>query len=515
MTKRLKPVGTSLRQFTATILRDVGLLLHIPGIMALLSLPVCLLAGEFYAVGPFLLAAGLSFAIGQGLYRGFQQAGQAKLRHAVITVALGWGLIPFLGAVPILGMATASQAEPSVVLNYLTEPLNALFEAFSGFTSTGLTVVLDASQIPHSLQWWRSFMEWIGGVGVIVLMVSVLEPSTDPYQLYSFEGRQKLIGLTLRETAQSIWWIYCIYTLGSIILFRILGMSWWPALNHGMTAISTGGFSITGDSIQPYSPTIQIGVIAVMVMGAISFQVHARLLRQRRFRLLWQDAQHRLLWLLLGFGGVLLVLEKSLFIDRITGLQVLFQWTSALTTCGFAVADESSWSISSKLLLTIAMLFGGAAGSTTGGLKLKRVASLFKGISWRFQRLALLPHQMMRHQLQGDVITESEANRRVEAASVLGVLWVSLIVLGVVILLHVEPYQYTLADTLFEAASAMGSAGLSVGITHPELNPIGRVVLILFMWMGRLEIIPVLALIVWPATLLKRRISRLWHALSN
>jgi len=492
----------------ATVLRDVGILFHIPGVMALCSLPICLIAGEAYAILPFLLMSGLSIGIGQALYRFFKNAKQAQLRHALITVALGWGLIPFLGAIPIIGIAMSTQAEPTLSLSYFKEPLNALFEAFSGFTSTGLSMAVNAAELPQSLQWWRSLMEWVGGVGVIVLMISVLEPSTDPYQLYSFEGRQKMIGLTLRSTTRNIWWIYCVYTVGGIFLLRILGMDWWGALNHGMTAISTGGFSITGDSMAAYGSAVQIGIIVIMILGAISFRVHSKLLRQKRLSVLWKDDQHRLLWLLLGFGGLLLLGERFLFLKQITGLQVFFQWTSALTTCGFAVTDEKGWSITSKLLLAIAMVFGGASGSTAGGLKLNRVDSLLRAISWRFQRLSLLPHQMMRYRLQQDLITEAEANRRIESAAVLGVLWITLIISGVMVLLHVASPRYTLADTLFEAASALGSAGLSVGITHPQLSWVGKVVLILFMWMGRLEIIPVLALLIWPITMLNRSLGQ-------
>lgn len=147
--------------------------------------------------------------------------------------------------------------------------------------------------------------------------------------------------------------------------------------------------------------------------------------------------------------------------------------------------------------------------STVGGLKLSRVTSLGQGILWRFQRLSLLPHQMMRYKLDGKVITEAEANRRVESAAVLAVLWLSLLLMGVLVLLHVKPYEYSLADTLFEAASALGSAGISIGMTNPDLPRTGKVVLMLFMWMGRLEIIPVLALLVWPLMTLKRVITRL------
>ncbi|MEL6319869.1 MAG: potassium transporter TrkG, partial [Cyanobacteria bacterium J06626_14] len=171
--------------------------------------------------------------------------------------------------------------------------------------------------------------------------------------------------------------------------------------------------------------------------------------------------------------------------------------------------DIQSWSTTNKLLLSLAMVFGGAAGSTVGGLKLSRIASLWQGVMWRFQRLSLLPHQMMRYKLDGEVITEAEANRRVESATVLAVLWLSSLFIAVLLLIHVQPYQYTLADTLFEAASALGSAGLSVGITHPELPQLGKIVLIVLMWMGRLEIIPVLALLIWPLMNLKRTLGRL------
>lgn len=498
--------GADFWRYTQTVLRDIGLLLHIPGLMALISLPICWLAGEGYATGPFLLTALVSIGLGQGLYRLFKGSVEAQLRHAVVIVALSWGLIPFLGAIPLWGVALTGLDIPSITLDHFQDPINALFEAFSGFTSAGLTMALDSGQLPYCLQWWRSFMQWIGGVGVIVLVISVLEPSTDPYQLYNFEGRQRLIGLTLRETVRRIWWIYGLYTIGAIFLFRIAGMPWWAALNHAMSAIATGGFAITGNSMSAYGPPVQIAVIVVMILGAISFTIHAQVIRQRRVSALWKDSQHRLLWLLLGFGGLAVLFEKYWFVDRLSGLEVIFQWVSALTTCGFSSADIGSWSPTNKMLLSVAMIFGGAAGSTVGGLKLQRVASLFQGIIWRFQRLALQPHQMMRYELDGEVITEAEANRRVESAAVLGVLWVTAIFVGVVILRHVEPYRYTLADILFEVASALGSAGLSAGLTGPEMPQMGKIMLMVFMWMGRLEIIPVLALLIWPLNTLRRNV---------
>ncbi len=135
---------------------------------------------------------------------------------------------------------------------------NAAFEAFSGFTSTGLTVTLHENELPHSLQWWRSLTEWIGGVGMIVLVLSILEPSKDADQLYKAEARQQRIALTVTATVRRIWWIYLIYTGLSILLLYIAGMPLWDAINHGFIGISTGGFSIRDHSLGSYSPVIQL-----------------------------------------------------------------------------------------------------------------------------------------------------------------------------------------------------------------------------------------------------------------
>lgn len=220
------PVALSTPPSIKTVLRDVGILLHIPGLMALITLPLCVLANELYAIGPFVLTAIVALGIGQLLCRVGSKAGRSNLRFALITVALSWILIPCLGAIPFgfiaLHLAQTNAASPTVLA--FQDPWNALFEAVSGFTSTGLSVTLRPTELPYSLQWWRSFMEWIGGIGVIVLVLAILEPSTDAYQLYTAEGRQKLIGLTVRETVRKIWWIYLIYTVLTIAWFYWMGM---------------------------------------------------------------------------------------------------------------------------------------------------------------------------------------------------------------------------------------------------------------------------------------------------
>ena len=485
-----------------TVLRDLGLLLHIPVVMAIISVAVCLLAQENYALLPLFTCAISSLVVGQLLYRlsGSKNKGSSRIPYAMTTAALGWLLLPLFGAIPILMTANAPDIAPdfSTTMLRFQNPLNAMFEAYSGFTTTGLSMATNYSEIPHTLQWWRSLMQWIGGVGVIALVISILEPAAEPDKLYNAEGRSQRIGLTLSQTVKRIWWIYIIYTIAGIFLFRIVGMSWWEALNHGMTGIATGGFSVTGDSIGGYDLGVKLAVIVVMTLGAISFSVHYQFLRQRKLSAFWSDNQHQALWIFLIVGSLLLWIFNRLAFRDIPAIDIIFQWSSALGTCGFSTASVTSWDGGAKLLMTLAMLIGGAAGSTAGGIKLSRFVIIFKAVVWRFRRIALLPHELMRYELNGEILTESEANRRVEAAAVLAILWTTIVLSGIFILQTLHLPTYGLIDVIFEVASATSGVGISTGITHPDLPWIGKLTLISLMWLGRLEIIPALLLLSLP-----------------
>ena len=173
--------------------------------------------------------------------------------------------------------------------------------------------------------------------------------------------------------------------------------------------------------------------------------------------------------------------------------------------CGFGTVSVESWDGGAKLLMTLAMLVGGAAGSTAGGIKLSRFVTIFKAIIWRFRRIALLPHEMMRYELDGQIITEAEANRRVEAAAVLAILWLSIVTIGIFILQYLKLPTFNLIDAIFEAASATSGVGISTGITRPDLPWLGKLTLICLMWSGRLEVISVLLLFSLPIKHFSRR----------
>ena len=490
----------------AVISRDLSQFVLVPAGMALLSLPVCVISQEWFAIAPFiitLLTAGTLSLLLRALGKTTQAP--ASLQQTFVSVALGWLLVATIGALPLwLTAIKMGPDAPPTVANF-SNGLNALFEGFSGFTSAGLSMAIQPSQLPASLQWWRSFMQWVGGVGVIVLAIALVEPTQAQYILYEAEGRQARLRLTITRTVRRIWTIYIGYTTIGILLFRLSGMSWWAALNHAMCAIATGGFSITDSSMAAYGAATKLSIMIVMICGAISFSVHDQVILRRQMSAIWKDHQHRFLLGILITGSAVISAEYYRFTGQFNWIDSSFQWVSALTTCGFATQSVQFWSSSNKIWLSIAMIIGGAAGSTVGGIKLERIMALWEALCWRFRRTTLSPRQMALRRINGQLLTPDQASRQIEDATAIALLWLISIVVSVLILIPLVPAEYDLSDVLFEASSALGAAGLSVGITGPTLSWAGKSLLIFLMWMGRLEIIPVLMLLYAPWQYLFRR----------
>jgi trk system potassium uptake protein TrkH len=407
-------------EYAKTILRDLGVAIHIPGIMALISIPICLPLGERFMIPAFAACAGVSLVLGQGLYRSFRSAGAMRVRHAMDTAVLAWITISFLGMLPfILGAFWAPGWAANETLLAFQDPWNALFESVSGFTSTGLTVTLKPEELPHALQWWRSFMQWIGAVGVIVLMLSVFHPSGDAQRLFLAEAREKTIVPGIAETVRTIWWIYLLFTVLAVFGLRIAGMNWWHALNYGLTGIATGGFGATDDNIGDFGVAPRLVLLVIIVIGAISFASHYKLLVKGEIRVLWKDRESRLLFALLLAGAVFVTLEVWWFTGQPQWLEGAFHWASALCTAGFQTTDFSDWSTTARLLLIAGMAIGGVAGSTAGGLKLYRISILTEGASERISRMARQPWRLTEHEALGSDEEAIRRRRALEVASIL------------------------------------------------------------------------------------------------
>ncbi len=463
------------------------------GLMTALSVPVAAWFGEWSAIWPFLLTSLVAAVLGACLYFPCRRAGDVGLHHALVIAASGWVLVALLGALPfhLMSVWTTGAALPYADFGA------AFFEAMSGFTSTGLTMATRPDLLPHSLQWWRSFTEWIGGVGVIVLMLTLIAgPGRATMTLYLAEARTEKIHPSVVSTVRTIWWIFFLFTGGSILALWLAGMPVWEAINHGMTGIATGGFTLWPDSIGHYnSVAIEILLLVIMVAGSVSFAVHYRALRYGP-GLYMRDVQTKWFLAFLGIGALLVSLEALLRAPVSSALRHgTFQYFSAMTCTGFQSTASAYWSDTAKLMLAVGMVIGGAAGSTTGGIKVMRYVLLLKGVGWKLRKTLKPPDAIVPFRIGSKVFPEEEAWRRLEEASTIAFLWLVFLLVGILALAVLVGHEYGLADVIFEVASAQGNVGLSTGITHPDMPTAAKLVLSFSMWVGRLEIIPVIMLL--------------------
>jgi trk system potassium uptake protein TrkH len=468
------------------VLKDLGSILSVVGLLMLVLIVVSGIFKEFFVLDVLLLTAFATLGLGLALRYSCRNEKEPELKHAMITAALAWLIVPAVSSLLFVFIEGMS-------------PLDSFFEGMSGWTGTGLTMVAHPSSLTHTMQFWRSTMQWVGGVGVIVLMVSILaRPGTGAFLLYKAEAREKKIRPSVVSTVRIIWWIYLLLTTIGIALFYFAGMSPWEAINHAMTGIGTGGFSITDSSMAFYNnPMIEVAIIPIMILGAIPFLIHYKLLKGN-VKAFLNDMQCRALFVILLILFLLLFIENY-FVSYGTLLDALryssFQIVSGLTCTGFQTTDVHLWSGRALTIVWIAMLIGGGAGSTAGGIKLIRAVIVWKGANWSLTK-SFLPKRAIKTIRFGDkFLEEEELNSIGSEANLIIILWILFLLVGVGVLSYVGTPGYTLDEVIFEVVSAQSNVGLSTGITNAGLSGVGKVMLILNMWIGRLEIIPVLMLL--------------------
>ena len=289
---------------------------------------------------------------------------------------------------------------------------------------------------------------------------------------------------------------FTVFTLFAIILLWAAGMPVWHAINHGMTGLSTGGFSVTDNSIASYETlAIRFALLPIMLVGAIPLPVYYLLL-ERNFEGFRNDLQTRWLALMTAVGSVLLaplLFMTDTYLPTVdAGVVAAFQFVSAITCTGFSTATNTGtvWPPITILTLTVAMIVGGAERSTASGIKVVRVVSLSKGIQERIKEP--FPGTDTSREIE---IFDEHVSANYYNASIVLILWLTYLLAGVFALLVVlPPASASLQNVVFEVASAQGNVGLSSGITSPDLSTSAKLTLMLNMWVGRLTIIPVLIL---------------------
>jgi len=431
----------------------------------------------------FLVPALASIAIGEVCIRKFKRTA-IDTSEAMVVAALGWLILAAVGAIPFILAYYFSDSDVGLL------PLDAFFESMSGYTATGLTMIADVESYPDSFLLWRSITQWIGGVGVIVLFLSVMthQAGTVAHKLYSAEGRTDKIAPSVVRTTQRIWGIYALYTFIGVLLLSLAGMPVFDSLNHSMTALATGGFSVMNDSIMGYENGVfEFIIIILMVLGGIPFILHYRLL-QGNLRRFVSNIENKTMLVVTVVAVVLMTINEGQLEElRYTSFQAI----SALTGTGFSSANVSELGDFSKFVLTILMVFGGGYGSTSSALKLMRISIIFYAVWWQIKRTTAPRSAVIPFRLGGTIYKPKE----VMNAALYGVLYIFILMIGA---LAFMAHGNSVADSLFEVASALGNVGLSVGITGEGLSTDLKIILILEMWVGRLEIFPVLMLILSP-----------------
>ncbi|RUO42101.1 potassium transporter [Pseudidiomarina aestuarii] len=359
------------------ILRILGLLICLFSITLLPPAAIALIYEDGGGVA-FMLAFAVSIFIGFMVwYPNRSERSDLKARDGFLLTVLFWTV---LGAVGVLPFLFTEEVPLSIT--------DAAFESFSGLTTTGATILTGIEHLPHSVLYYRQQLQWLGGMGIIVLAVAILPMlGIGGMQLYRAEipGPLKDAKMTPRiaDTAKHLWYIYVALTVACAVAYKIAGMNWFDAVSHSFSTIAVGGFS-TYDASMGYfgSSTINIICVVFLLLSSLNFAVHYAAITGRTLRSYFVDPEVRaflLIQLALLFIVFATVLTHKIFADTGTAFnQALFQSVSISTTAGFATTDFSAWPLFLPILLIFASFIGGCASSTAGGLKVVRVVLLYR-----------------------------------------------------------------------------------------------------------------------------------------
>lgn len=502
--------------------KQLASLLIILGVVMLIPSIVAILYQEWYSLAGFILAGLSTTILGYFLYHLFERTEEPQYKHALAIAAMGWLMIILFGAIPYLIIAWITPIEvmqffvpqgsdyASSLVNF-RNPLHCLFESTSAFTTTGLTMAYHEPSVGRAINFYRHFSQFIGGAGFIVMSLAIFQslPSGQgAVFMYGSEASGTKLRTNVIQTARAIWKVYLLITLiVFIILFlgTILVLPNYPiqealfdSINHAMAGQSTGGFSNLDDSIATYkSPAMEWLYIFPMLIGGMSLPFLYRFIFLKQFSLIWKDIQTRAIIIASILGGV--VLSLCLYNAGIVPSPIregMFQFATAITTTGWQTSNIGAWDDLSILVIVFgAMIVGGCAGGTVGGIKIIRALLLQKGLKWHISKVFFPKNAIKAVKFDNKIMLPEEMNAELAKAGIFTLIYLIFVFISTLFTVYFMPGDYTLADAVFESASAQGTVGLSTGISDPGMSPILETVYIIQMWAGRIEIIPILVLL--------------------
>ncbi len=466
-----------------SILYVLGYVLAFTAAFMLLPVIVGLIYGEYLAAGSFFLCAVIFGGIGLALTRLKARFSVFPVRGGYVTVALCWLVMSAVGALPF----TISGEIPSY--------LNAFFESVSGFTTTGASILSDVEALSHSMLFWRSFSHWIGGMGILVFILTILPTASEgsSFSLMQAESPGPVVSKLvprLRLSAQSLYGIYLGLTVLEFIFLAIGKMPVFENFCITFGTMGTGGFAPLNSSMASYSPYLQWVVIIFMLLAGTNFGLYFLLLcREWRGALKMEEVRWYYAIVALATLSISLSLVASGQFNSVR--EVLFQVASIITTTGYATTDFALWPMLSRGILIFLMLLGACAGSTGGGSKVSRLVIYCKVAVREVQTLAK-PRAVRIVRMDGKKLEDPV----IRGALLYLVTYVLIFIISL-FLIFLENLDF---ETSFTAVAAtLNNIGPGLGALGPTCNfgflsPLSKLVLCFDMLAGRLELFPILIL---------------------
>ncbi len=474
------------------IARVLAVLQLLIGCLILTALPFSL----YFDAGdelPFLYSTGVCLLAGI-IFWSFsttQQDQSITKREGYLIVALGWLTIVSFGSLPY------------VFCGKIDGLANAFFEAMSGMTTTGASILTDIESMPQGILFWRSMTQWIGGMGIIVLTVAIFPLlGIGGIELFSAEApgpTSDKIHPRIQETAKRLWLIYVSLTALLTVLLKIEGMTFFDAINHALTTMATGGFSTKNASLAAFdSKAIQYTIALFMFLAGTNYTV-TYLALKGRFKNVWRNDEFK--FYLLVVGVLVLIVSLSVHLVNLAGDETatfeksfrdsLFQILSVITTTGYVSADYTAWSPWLTMLFFMLLFVGASAGSTSGGIKLIRHLVFLKNSLLEFKRL-LHPRAILPLKLSGRVVS----SRIRTHIFIFLLLYLFLFVFGSVVM---SLMGYDFLTSIGAVATSLGNVGPAIGKVGPVdnfawLSDGAKWFLSFLMLLGRLELFTILVL---------------------
>ena len=409
------------------------------------------------------------------------------LREGFATTALCWIVLSCVGALPF------------VLSGYIPNPVDALFETVSGFTTTGASILTDVEALPHCLLFWRSFTHWIGGMGVLVFLLTLI-PLAGGSHMNLMKAESPGPSVTrlvpkVKSTAKILYMIYMVLTIIEIFLLLFGGMPLFDSITLSLGTAGTGGFGIKNDSIASYSTYCQVIITIFMILFGINFNAYFLILI-RKFRQAWESEEVRAYLLIIAAATLAITFNVRGYFSSFAQAfqQTIFQVASIITTTGYATTNFDLWPEFSKGILVLLMFCGACAGSTGGGMKVSRLCIMAKTV---MKELAFIihPRNVRKTRFEGKTV-EHEVLRSI---NVFLVAYLGIFVLSVM-LISLDNFDF--ATNFTAVAATLNNIGPGLAKVGPTQNfgiysNFSKLVLAFDMLAGRLEIFPMLVPVIY------------------